>query len=93
VLLWHKYKWHRRVPECERKVFTDSLPQLTPAGARITTRARRAAAVPIDDQCRPVSGVAAEFGLDWRIAHEAFVAYAEQVLPPGPPRVRVLGDR
>jgi transposase len=90
VLLWHKHKWHCRVPECERKVFTDSLPEQIPARARITTRARRAAAV-IGDHCRPVSGVAAEFGIDWRIAHEAFVAYAEQVLPAGPPPVRVLG--
>ena len=27
VLLWHKRKWHCRVPECERKVFTESLPE------------------------------------------------------------------
>jgi len=39
-----------------------------------------------------VSGVvAAEMGMDWNIAHEAFVAYAEQVLPAAPPPVRVLG--
>lgn len=91
VLLWHKRKWHCRVPECERKVFTDALPTEIPARARITIRARRAAAVSIGDHCRPVSGVAAELGMDWRIAHEAFVAYAEQVLPAGPPPVRVLG--
>ena len=59
--------------------------------ARITTRARRAAAVSIGDHCRPVSGVAAEMGMDWNIPHEAFVAYAEQVLPAAPPPVRVLG--
>ena len=41
--------------------------------------------------CRPVSGVAAEMGMDWRIAHDAFVAYADEVLPDGPPPVRVLG--
>jgi transposase len=91
VLLWHKHKWHCRVQECERKVFTDALPEQIPARARITTRARRAAAVSIGDHGRPVSGVAAEFGMDWRIAHDAFVAYAEQVLPAGPPPVRVLG--
>ena len=91
VLLWHKRKWRCRVPECERKVFTESLPEDVPARARITTRARRAAAVSIGDHCRPVSGVAAEMGMDWKIAHEAFVAYAEQVLPDAPPPVRVLG--
>ena len=90
-LLWHKRKWHCRVAECERKVFTESLPEEIPARARITTRARRAAAQSIGDQLRPVSGVAAEFGIDWRIAHDAFVAYADEVLPAGPPPVRVLG--
>ena len=90
-LLWHKRKWHCRVPECERKVFTESLPEEIPARARITTRARRAAAQSIGDHLRPVSGVAAELGMDWRIAHDAFVAYADEVLPDRPPPVRVLG--
>ena len=49
VLLWHKRKWHCRVPECERKVFTEALPEEIPARARITTRARRAAAQSIGD--------------------------------------------
>src|SRR5664279_5929125 len=40
-VLWHKRKWRCRVPECERKVFTESLPEDIPARARITTRARR----------------------------------------------------
>jgi transposase len=91
VLLWHKRKWHCRVPECDRKVFTEALPEQIPARARITTRARRAAAQSIGDHLRPVSGVAAEMGMDWRIAHDAFVAYADEVLPAGPPPVRVLG--
>src|SRR5664279_2003896 len=30
VLLWHKRKWHCRVPECERKVFTEVLPEAPP---------------------------------------------------------------
>lgn len=91
LLLWHKRKWHCRVPDCGRKVFTEELPEQIPARARITTRARRAAAVSIGDHGRPVSSVAGELGVDWRIAHDAFVAYAEQVLPDAPPPVRVLG--
>ena len=90
-LLWHKQKWHCRVAECERKVFTEALPEDIPARARITTRARRAAAQSIGDHLRPVSGAADEFGMDWRIAHDAFIAYADEVLPAGPPPVRVLG--
>ena len=50
LLLWHKWKWRCRVPECERKVFTEALPEQIPSRARITTRARRAAAVPIGDR-------------------------------------------
>ena len=90
-LLWHKRKWHCRVRGCERKVFTEALPEQIPARARITTRARRRAARSIGDHLRPVSSVAGEFGMDWRIAHDAFVAYAERVLPDSPPPVRVLG--
>ena len=41
-LLWHKRKWHCRVPECERRVFTEALPEEIPPRARITTRARAA---------------------------------------------------
>ena len=91
LLLWHKRKWHCRVPECERKVFTEALPEQIPARARISTRARRQVARSIGDHGRPVSSVAGEFEMDWRIAHDAFAAYAEQVLPEGPPPVRVLG--
>jgi hypothetical protein len=90
MLLWHKRKWHRRVPECERKVFTEELLEI-PARARITTRARRAAAQAIGEHCRPVSGVAGEFGFNWTIPHDAFVAYPDEVLPDGPPPVQVLG--
>jgi hypothetical protein len=57
----------------------------------ISTRARRAAAESIGDHLRPVSGVAAEMGMDWRIAHNAFVASADEALPDGPPPVRALG--
>ena len=38
-----------------------------------------------------MSGVAGELGMDWKTAHDAFVCYAEVVLPDVPPLVRVLG--
>ena len=91
ILLWRKRKWRCQVDGCERKVFTECLPEQIPARARITTRARRQAAEAIGDHTRPVSGVAAEFGMDWRIAHDAFVAHAAVVLPEQPPPVTVLG--
>jgi len=76
-LSWHIRKWHCRVPECERKVFTEALPDEIPARAGITTRARRAAAQSIGDHLWPVSGVASEMGIDWRIAHDALVGHAD----------------
>jgi len=90
-LLWRKRKWHCRTVWCERKVFTDCLPGQIPARARITCRARQRAAIGIGDHGRAVSAVAAELGMDWRIAHEAFIAHAAAVLPERPPPVRVLG--
>ena len=91
ILLWHKQKWRCQVRGCERKVFTECLPDQIPARARITTRARRRAAEAIGEHTRPVSAVAAEYGMDWRIAHDAFVAHAAAVLPEAPPPVTVLG--
>jgi transposase len=91
LLLWRKQKWHCRVGWCERKVFTECLPDHIPARARITCPARRMAAEAIGDHGRPVSGVAAEHGMDWHIAHAAFVAHAQRVLPDAPPPVTVLG--
>ena len=61
-------------------MFTECLPTQIPARARITTRARRRAEEAIGDHTRPVSGLATEFGIGWRIAHEAFVAHAAAVL-------------
>jgi hypothetical protein len=58
-------------------VFTEALPDEIPARAGITTRARRAAAQSIGDHLWPVSGVASEMGIDWRIAHDALVGHAD----------------
>ena len=52
---------------------------------------KRQAAQAIGDHGRPVSGVAAEFGMDWRIAPEAFIAHPGDVLSEAPPPLRVLG--
>lgn len=53
MLLWRRRKWRCRVDGCERKVFTESLPEQIPARSRITTRARRLAAEAIGDHTRP----------------------------------------
>ena len=55
VLLWHKRKWHCRVPECERKVFTESLHENIRRGPGSPPGPRRAAEVSIGDHCRPIA--------------------------------------
>ena len=71
--LWHKRKWHCRVPECERRVLTDELPEEMPAAG--TDHHPGPAAQSIGDHLRPVSSVADELGMDWRTAHAAFVTH------------------
>ena len=92
ILLWRKQKWHCKVVWCERKSFTESLPGI-PARSRLTARLRQRAAEAIGEHTRSVSDVAGEYGMTWPIAHRAFIAYAELLVPVAgpPPAVTVLG--
>jgi len=92
ILLWRKQKWRCKVVWCERKSFTESLPGI-PARSRLTARLRLRAAEAIGEHTRSVSDVAGEYGMTWPIAHRAFIAYADQLVPADgpPPTVTVLG--
>ncbi len=83
---WHKTQFACRERLCPRKAFTESIAELPPY-ARITGRARRAAATAIGSG-RSVSAVSKELPMSWPIAHAAFVEHAEKVLlEPDPPEV------
>ena len=89
-LLWRKRKWLCTNDFCERKQFTESVPQL-PARARFTDRARREMALAVLDEDRSVAAVAAAHGCSWNTCHDAVQATADAVLDAEPEPVTALG--
>lgn len=87
---WCKRKWLCINMSCERKSFTESIPQI-PARARITTRAKVEMALAVLDDDRSVKAVAAAYGCTWNTCHEAVVATADPILDTEPEPVVVLG--
>jgi len=86
VVRWHKRQFACRQRLCKRKAFTESIAELPPR-ARITGRARRAAAVAVGSG-RAVSAVTRELPMSWPVAHAAFVALAEaRLVEPTAPAV------
>lgn len=90
VLVWHKQKWLCTNTSCDRKGFTESVPQIPPR-ARVTMRARTGMAHAVLDGDRSVQAVAAAYGCTWNTCHRAVVAVADPVLGVEPEPVRVLG--
>ena len=90
AVVWVKRRWRCENPDCGRRTFTESVPQLPP-GARVTERVWEQAAQLVGEAGLPVSTAAAQVGVGWPSAHQAFVDRADPVLdtPLGP--VRVLG--
>lgn len=89
-LLWCKQKWVCRNTGCERKQFTESVPQIPPR-ARFTGRARQEMAAAVLDRWRSVAEVADAYGTTWNTCHRAVVAMADPVLALAVEPVRVLG--
>lgn len=90
VLLWRKRRWLCTNSSCERKSFTESVPQIPP-GARLTRRAKTEMALAVLDDDRSVKAVAAAYGCTWNTCHDAVVATADPVLDREPDTVVVLG--
>jgi len=88
--LWCKQKWVCRNTGCERKQFTESVPQIPPR-ARFTGRARQEMAAAVLDRWRSVAEVADAYGTTWNTCHRAVVAMADPVLALAVEPVRVLG--
>jgi len=80
---WRKVQWRCREAACPRKVFPESTAELPP-GARVTGRTRRAAGAAVGSG-RSVAAVTGDYPISWPVAHAAFVAYAEQLLPEPAP--------
>ncbi len=87
-LRWHKRRWRCRERGCQRRSFTESIPEVPP-GARTTDRLRRACAEAVE-QNRCVEEVARAHRLSWPTVQRAVDARAgERLGEPAP--VRVLG--
>ncbi len=83
---WHKTQYRCEQPRCPRKAFTESIPEVPP-GARVTGRLRRHAARAVGAG-QSVATVVAGLPISWPVAHDAFVAHAEELLvEPVPPVV------
>ena len=71
---------------CRRRSFTQTCAAVKPRG-RITERLREKLALAIAGSNRPVSDVAAEYGVSWPTVHQALVVAAAKWLPtPDPTR-------
>ena len=89
-LVWRKRKWLCTNDSCDRKSFTESVPQIPP-GARVTRRAKAEMALAVLDDDRSVKAAAAAYGCTWNTCHKAVITTADPVLDREPEPVRVLG--
>ncbi len=87
-LRWHKRRWRCRETRCDRKTFTESIPQVPPR-ARTTGRLRAACGDAVEDG-RSVAEVAQAHRLAWPTVQRAVDAHAKRRLGEPEP-VRVLG--
>jgi transposase len=78
-LRWRKRRWTCGNPGCERKTFTEAVPEI-PARARLTTRLRTAIGEAVGDDLMPAAAAARRYGVSDRTAARAFTAYADAQL-------------
>jgi hypothetical protein len=87
---WVKSRWKCDAPACDRKTFTEWLPQVPPR-CRLTARLREQAAAEIEDRGITPAEAARHAGISWPAAHDAFAAAAGPVLEQAPAPVAHLG--
>src|SRR6195952_4199629 len=75
---------------CDRRQFTESVPQIPPR-TRFTVRAKAEMAAAVLGGWRPVAEVSAAYGTTWNTCHRAVVAMADPILAKGLLPVTVLG--
>ena len=87
---WLKRRWKCQDERCERKTFTESVPQVPPR-CRLTGRLREKAAEEIAERGITPAEAARGNGMSWPSAHGAFAARADPVLEQPPGLVAHLG--
>jgi transposase len=76
---WLKRRWKCQAPACERKTFTESLPQVTPR-RRLTARLRELAGAEVAERDCTVAEAGRWQRMSWPVAHRAFTARADPLL-------------
>ena len=89
-LRWVKRRWKCAQESCERKTFTERLPQVPPR-RRVTERLREQAAREVEDRGVTPAEAARHAGLSWPTVHGAFAARADPLLEQAPAPVAHLG--
>jgi transposase len=87
-LWWRKRRLRCVEPLCERWSFTQTCGAVKPR-ARMTERLREKVASAIARSNRPVTDVAAEYGVSWPTAHKALIIAAAKWLPAPAPTSRL----
>ena len=89
-LRWVKRRWKCPQESCERRTFTERLPQVPPR-CRVTARLREQAAREVADRGITPAEAARHAGLSWPVVHDALAARADRVLGPAPAPVAHQG--
>jgi transposase len=76
---WLKRRWKCQAPACERKTFTESLPQVQPR-CRLTARLRELAGAEVAERGCTVAEAGRWQRMSWPVAHRAFTARADPLL-------------
>ena len=87
---WVKRRWKCQDERCERKTFTEWVPQVPPR-CRLTGRLRELAAEEIAERGITPAEAARGNGMSWPVAHDAFAAVADPLLEQPPAAVAHLG--
>jgi transposase len=90
ALRWVKRRWKCTVESCERKTFTERLPQVPPR-CRVTARLREQAAREAGERGITPAEAARHAGLSWPAVHGAFAARADPLPEQAPAPVAHLG--
>ena len=85
-----KSRWKCEDPGCERRTFTESLPQVPPR-CRVTRRLRELLGAEVADRGITPAEAARNAAVSWPVAHQAFAAAADLVLDVPHAPVRYLG--
>ena len=89
-LRWVKRRWKCPEEGCDRKTFTERLPQVPPR-CRITARLREQAGREVAERGITPAEAARHAGISWPVAHDAFAAAAAPVLDQPAAPVAHLG--